>query len=355
MAIYQIDDQEIVPVNETTFSEANLRERADLQPLLRDNIAIIDEDLLVVSEEFGNWEDSRRRVDLLAVDRDGNIVVIELKRTSDSGHSELQAIRYAAMVSALTAEQVIEIFGRYLESRGRDDDPREALLSFLDWSDVYEDSFGRDARIILISADFSKEVTTAALWVNEKGIDLRCVRIKPYRLNDSVLLDVQQVVPLPEAADYQVQVREKRRQEQRSRKSSADFTRYDVHVGDRAYENQWKRNAILMVVKHLVGVGRTPEEIASVLKPFKSRSWYSVEGEVKDPGDFVDRALDEARTNNRSFDSRRWHTNADDLFIMNGRTYVFSNQWGNQWEPAMEALRAKYADAEITWEPTAVE
>ncbi len=53
---------------------------------------MIAPDLLVVSEEFGEWDDSRRRIDLLAIDRDANLVVIELKRTEDGGHMELQAI-----------------------------------------------------------------------------------------------------------------------------------------------------------------------------------------------------------------------------------------------------------------------
>ena len=52
--------------------------------------------VLVVAEEFGDWEESKRRIDLLGLDRDATLVVIELKRTDDGGHMELQAIRYAA-------------------------------------------------------------------------------------------------------------------------------------------------------------------------------------------------------------------------------------------------------------------
>jgi hypothetical protein len=68
----------------------------------------------VISEEFGNWTDSRRRIDLLGIDKEANLVVIEIKRTEDGGHLELQAIRYAAMVSAMTFDNVVSTFETYV-------------------------------------------------------------------------------------------------------------------------------------------------------------------------------------------------------------------------------------------------
>ena len=38
---------------------------------------------------------------------------------------------------------------------------------------------------------------------------LRCVRLVPYDIEGRVLLDIQQVLPLPQAADYQVRLRRK--------------------------------------------------------------------------------------------------------------------------------------------------
>ena len=68
---------------------------------------------MVITEEFGDWLDSLRRIDLLCVNSDANLVVIELKRSDDGGHMELQALRYAAMVSAMTFDQAVETFARY--------------------------------------------------------------------------------------------------------------------------------------------------------------------------------------------------------------------------------------------------
>ena len=84
------------------FAAAGFSERNDLQRLLRDRIEILSPDTLVIAEEFSHWDDSKRRIDLLGVDRDAKLVVIELKRTEDGGHMELQALRYAAMVSTMT-------------------------------------------------------------------------------------------------------------------------------------------------------------------------------------------------------------------------------------------------------------
>ena len=47
------------------------------------------------------------------------------------------------------------------------------------------------------------------MWLNKRELDIRCIRIIPYQDNGRVLIDVQQVVPLPEATDYIIKIRDK--------------------------------------------------------------------------------------------------------------------------------------------------
>lgn len=82
-----------------------------------------------------------------------------------------------------------------LHSHGENDDPRDRLLEFLEWDELDEDDFAQDVRIVLVSADFSRELTTAVMWLNEKDLDIRCVRIKPYEDKGRTLIDVQQIIP----------------------------------------------------------------------------------------------------------------------------------------------------------------
>jgi hypothetical protein len=219
MALYEVTSEHLGKIGQTTFDQVGLRERTDLQRLLKKQIDVILPDTLVIAEEFGEWEESKRRIDLLALDKDANIVVIELKRTEDGGHMDLQAIRYAAMVSTMTFERAVDIYSRYLTQNGINADARSSILEFLGRAESDEDSFAQDVRIVLVSANFSKELTTAVMWLNKRDLDIRCIRLTPYHDNGRVLIDVQQVIPLPEAAEYQIQIREK---EQKERKEKAE-------------------------------------------------------------------------------------------------------------------------------------
>jgi len=107
--VYRIANDALTKLPRITFEDAGIRERGDLQRFLRSQIEAIAPDVLVIAEEFCEWENSNRRIDLLGIDQQANLVVIELKRTQSGEHMELQALRYAAMVSAMTFDRAVEV------------------------------------------------------------------------------------------------------------------------------------------------------------------------------------------------------------------------------------------------------
>jgi len=353
MPIYEFASEEIRPLSKTTFGLMQLQERRDLQRLLRANIAVVAPDTLVIAEEFGDWDESRRRIDLLGIDRDANLVVIELKRTEDGGHMELQAIRYAAMVSTMTFDQAADVFARYLTQIGKaDTDARPELLDFLGWDEPDEDAFAQDVRIVLASAEFSRELTTSVLWLIERGIDIRCVRLQPYGLDGRVLVDVQQIIPLPEIAEYQVRVTEKKRKEREARTDTRDWTSYDVTLGGRQLTALRKRHAIYQVFRHLVESGIAPEKVATHCGPRANRALVSVDGEVN-AEDFYRLAQEAREKQGRGFDPTRYFCGEDEIIHSGGRTYAFLNQWGgSDWMQAMVSLRDAFPDQGIAFVPS---
>lgn len=338
MPLYEIHDSALAKIRQTTFAAEGTQERRDLQPLIRDNISVLDSDLMVLAEEFGEWDASKRRIDLLCLDSDANLVVVELKRTETGGAMDLQALRYAAMVSTMTFEQAVRTHANFLEAVGRGEKDAEAeILNFLGWDTPEDGDFAPDVRIILASASFSKELTTSVLWLTQRDIDIRCVQLRPYSHGGAILLDVQHVLPLPAAEEYQVRVREKERRERQSRRSGRDLTRFDVTTGGTEHQQMSKRGALHTIVTFLCSKGRSPEDIASAI-PWK-KIWWKERGE-HDHESFVEAAAENAERG--VFSPRRWYCKDGELIQHGGDTYAFSSQWGRRAHEAMMNLEERF-------------
>ncbi len=312
MAIYKFQDNEMQRVEDTTFSAEGILERQNLQEALKRQIDAIAPDCLVIAEEFSEWSDSKRRIDLLAVDREGNLVVIELKRTETGEHMDLQALRYSAMVSTLTFNRATEIYSEYLLSIGEKFNAEDKLLEFLGWEESQEDGFALDVRIVLVSADFSKELTTSVMWLNERDIDIRCVRLSPFKYEDQLLLDIQQIIPLPEAESYQVKIKQKNDELKEARRSSRDLTRYRFE-GDIFN----KRKLVLAVVLRWVSEYH-PTDLPALLEAFPK--------ELRRSGLFTPHQ--EAREIcERTGIPRHFLGDGDVLVLADSEKYAVSNQW----------------------------
>ena len=217
MPLYQINSDKLTPVPPTNFVAEQIMERKDLQKLLMNDISVLDDELLVIGEEFGDWKDSNRRIDLLCIDKQSNLVVVEIKRTEDGGHMELQALRYAAMVANMTLERAISAYAKLLGGEDSREKARQEILEFIGSDSAGDIEWTGNVRIVLVSGNFSPELTTAVLWLNKRNLDITCIRLQPYRLGESVLIDVAQIIPLPEAADYEVKAREQEQEVQKVR------------------------------------------------------------------------------------------------------------------------------------------
>lgn len=351
MSIYRIEKEQITPINRTTFGSEGLKERQNLQQMLKTQIDIISPDTLVVAEEFGDWESSRRRIDLLGIDKNANLIVIELKRTEESGHAELQAIRYAAMISTLTFDNLVQTYSQFLVANNSDLDARDSLLNFLDWAEPDDDKFGQEVRIVLASADFSRELTTSVMWLNDFGIDIHCVRMHPYSNNGEVLLDVQTVIPIPEVADYQVRIREKKQKERAARCDNRDFTKYNVTVAGNNYEALGKRWMVYHIISQIIASGATPPDVQQALDlvpQCRKKLFEVLKGELD--AEEVYEEIMVSDTGGRYPKAKRFFCGEGQLFYFDNNTYVLSNQWGGGTLETVTALSKQYPDLNIVIE-----
>ncbi len=350
MSLFELSKTEITGLERADFATLGLSERGDLQRLLRDHIHVIAPECLVISEEFSSWDRSERRIDLLAVDRQARLVVVELKRTADDSFADLQSLRYAAMISRMTFDEAVDAYRRYLTRRELTYDAVESLLSHFGWAGPSDGRFGDEVRIVLAAMDFSAEVTSTILWLNERDLDITCVRIHPYRLGSTTLIDVQQIIPLPEATDYQVQIRQKKRENRTVAEQSSDWTRYDVTTETVTLADVPKRRVVLEAVLQLVHRGTTPEAIQQLVG---ARIFESVDGIVGSAE--VRESLSSRRPNDPRFISR-FFTAEEYLIHVNGKTYALKTQWTREsMDAALSAFAEQFGDYGFSAHPSGVD
>ncbi|HCO1906775.1 TPA: DUF4268 domain-containing protein [Escherichia coli] len=215
----------ISPVRTKKFSELGFTERKHLQEWLAHEPSALGEELLIIQKEFDGFDDTRERLDLLALDKDGNLVIIENK-LDDSGRDVVwQALKYASYCASLTKAQIVDIYQQYLdryEPVTAEVDllnaPASAsarICEFLDAPDLDELklNLGNSQRIMLVAANFRKEVTSTALWLLGQGISIACFKITPYSLGEQLLINIDQIIPTPEAKELMIGINAKEAEE----------------------------------------------------------------------------------------------------------------------------------------------
>lgn len=106
-----------------SLADAGLQERGHLQEWVLTHPEMLGPDVKVVAFEFGRWTATsgalaRDRLDVLGLDRDGRLVVVELKRDQAPDTVDMQALKYASLVSRFTRDDLAKVHAQYLTRGG---------------------------------------------------------------------------------------------------------------------------------------------------------------------------------------------------------------------------------------------
>lgn len=215
--IFEFDKQrnEIEICKKTNFKDHRIFERQHIEKWIESTPDILGEDLLMISNEYDAFDKTNERLDLLAIDRDGNVVVIELKRDDSGKNADLQALKYAAYCSTLTLSNLAEIYQNYKLKNNKKltvEESRKSIIDFIQNDDFEE--INDKPRIILVSKEYRPEVTASVLWLRKFNIDIKCVKLTPYEIiNNKIIIEVNTIIPLPEAEEFIIKSELKENQE----------------------------------------------------------------------------------------------------------------------------------------------
>lgn len=213
MYLINKEKNRIEELQKRTFSELKFNERQHLQEWVANNPSCLGEDLLIIQKEFSGFDETKERLDLLALDKAGNLVIIENKLDDTGKDVTWQIIKYASYCSSLTTQDIIKIYQDYL---GTSVDAKTKLSDFFENKDIEEIILNQGLntqRLILVAANFRKEVTSSVLWLLNYKIRIQCFKVTPYSFNDELFLTVEQILPTKDTEDYAISIASKAQEE----------------------------------------------------------------------------------------------------------------------------------------------
>ena len=159
----------------------------DLSPL------IDGESLLFIGRqlqtEFGQFND------LLAVDRDGNCAVIELKKDQGTRQVVAQVIEYAAWIAKFNYADLERLWQRH----NPDTSLAEAHRDYFEYEEgeLSQADFNRRQRLMIVSGSLDPKIREMVYYLRKQGVDIAYVTYTHYKTETGeVLLSTDTVVGL---------------------------------------------------------------------------------------------------------------------------------------------------------------
>jgi len=215
------DSNSIQPLPTRSLRELGFYERQHLQEWLANYPAAFGEgeELLIIQKEFDGFGETNERLDLLALDKDGNLVIIENK-LDDSGKDVVwQSLKYASYASSLSKAEIVRIYQSYLSSIGDPKDAQAEIVEFMGESDFDDLQLNQrlTQRIFIVAGSFRKEVTSTAVYLLQYGVKLHCFQVSAYGSDEAPLLRIDQIIPTVQDQEYAIRMAEKVKEEATTR------------------------------------------------------------------------------------------------------------------------------------------
>jgi hypothetical protein len=139
--------------------------------------SVFGEPLLLVSNQVRTAKN--KRADMLALDRSGNGVIIELKRTAGRLGIETQALQYLADFSNYRGADFLRKYSADTAAKAQE----TALAFFGSKTDIKD--INLRSRVILVARSFDESVFSLGEWLSSKGVAFRCISYFPIEIGET--------------------------------------------------------------------------------------------------------------------------------------------------------------------------
>jgi len=177
MRLFGIDNTDLTPYKERDFKVDN--KEVILEDWFENNpIAIFEDEMIFI---IGRQVTTNlgKAIDLLGLDKNGNVVIIELKREKTPRETVAQILEYASYIEQLSYEELEQIASQYFS-----EESFNLIEKHKNFFKIRADTpvaFNKEQRLIIVGQDITKEIKQTSTFLNKKGLEVNCLEFKYFK------------------------------------------------------------------------------------------------------------------------------------------------------------------------------
>jgi len=183
VVIHSIDkDGKIVP-----YKKMSVSKEREIEDFIEQNPGILEKDLIIIARQKETSDG--KFVDLMGLDKNGNVVIIELKKDNAARKVISQILDYAVWAEDLNYEDLNSIY-----KENPSTDHATLFEKFHEWTNDIETEFNQNQKLYVIGEEIDSRTEKLARYLRRKGIDIYCIEIDFHELDGHRIVDKRDVV-----------------------------------------------------------------------------------------------------------------------------------------------------------------
>lgn len=203
--LYKLDisSKDYTKVNRVLLSTFGWKE-IDLQGLLSNHI----QDLITSSELMTilNERPRQEEPDILALDKNGDLYIFELKRWSSNQENLLQVLRYGQLYGNSNYDELNEMFKKYSKSKKSQSELYEIHQQYFDLADssrLSKEDFNRKQHFLVVTNGLDQKTVEAIVYWKKNGLNIDAVVYWVFEINGEYFIEFNMFSPIEGLLEYE--------------------------------------------------------------------------------------------------------------------------------------------------------
>lgn len=192
--------QDYTKVKRVTLADIGWKE-LDLQRLMSSHIQdfIYSNDLLTIFNERPRQEEP----DILAIDRNGDLYILELKRWSSDRENLLQVLRYGQLYGSSNYDELNELFQKYSKSNAELLEIHKQYFDLSDDKALRKSDFNMHQHFLIVTNGLDQNTVDAIRYWKNNGLSIDAIIYWVFEINGEHYIEFNMYSPIEGYLEYE--------------------------------------------------------------------------------------------------------------------------------------------------------